>query len=260
MRHSMRWMSCVASLGILALAGCSTDRAVVRDDGSIVRAPGSETAGKEETLARADAAMAGVVRESEGERLLVAPYAEDRGEMTFQLDPSVPVYQGGSTITTRALRSGVDARVHYDQGTLGQPPRVVAVEVLTPEEARAERERPQSPAPAAQGAAPENREQVIAQAEGAQPGVVQEVEGNTLILDPYQRAAGEARLEMSRDVPVYQADSVISTRALMPGVDVRVFYRTGGEGQREVVAVEILDPEEAATVRRSVEDLPLHGE
>lgn len=93
------------------------------------------------------------------------------------------------------------------------------------------------------------REAIIGQADAWQPGIVRDVQDEMLILEPYQRAAGEARVQLDPETPVFQEEGRVSTRALQPGTDVRVFYRHDATGVPQVVAVEILSPEEASEVR-----------
>lgn len=93
------------------------------------------------------------------------------------------------------------------------------------------------------------REAIIGQADAWQPGIVRDMSDETLILEPYQRAAGEARIQIDPETPVFQEEGRVSTRALQPGTDVRVFYRHDATGAPQVVAVEILSPEEANEVR-----------
>lgn len=93
------------------------------------------------------------------------------------------------------------------------------------------------------------REQAIAQADGSIAGQVQQLEGGRLTLDPYATLPTNPTVQLGEDVPVFQGSGTVSTRALMPGTDVEVFYQGEGE-QRRAVAVQVLDPQ-AAQERRT---------
>lgn len=100
------------------------------------------------------------------------------------------------------------------------------------------------------------RERVIGQADAWQPGIVRGLEDEILILEPYQQAAGEARIQIEEDIPVFEDDARVSTDVLTPGTDVRVFYRHDATGTPQVVAVEILSDEEVREIRSLFEGQP----
>lgn len=100
------------------------------------------------------------------------------------------------------------------------------------------------------------REAIIGQADAWQPGIIRSIEEETLVLEPYQRTAGEARIQLEENVPVFEERERVSTEALTPGTDVRVFYRHDASGLPEVVAVEILSEDEAREVRGLFEGQP----
>lgn len=208
-----------------------------------------------------------------GGRLVVKP--DSRPEpATLTLDPSAPVFQGTGAISQEGLWPGTKVRVHY-----AADGRATAVEVLTADEAKkAAKEQQQlaylppagaqppgttpppatTPAPPpAQAQAPSPlRDEAQARSTGSQAGTILEAAPGSIALDPYQQAAGVARLQLDPSAPVFQGANRLATDALKPGADVRVFFSTKEGAQPQAVAVELLDPAEAARVRASEANVP----
>lgn len=101
-----------------------------------------------------------------------------------------------------------------------------------------------------------DRDSVISRADAWQPGVVREMERDYLVFEPFQPMVPEQRVRLEEGTPVYMSQERVETQALQPGTDVRVFFRHDPAGEPEVVAVEILTPEEAREVRALFEQTP----
>lgn len=114
---------------------------------------------------------------------------------------------------------------------------------------------PEQAAPA--GDAQESLDMLILQADGSQPGRLRDLRADVIVVEPYQVEADPSVLGFSNEVPVFRGDEQVSLRSLQPGADVRVFYRMPeGAEQSEVVAVQLLDPQEARAIERAVRNAP----
>jgi hypothetical protein len=83
----------------------------------------------------------------------------------------------------------------------------------------------------------------------SQPGRILSVGPGYLLLDPYEPAAGDARLTFGWHVPVvWEGGYPASAAALRPGADVTVYYRERPGQAPYVVRVELLTPERARDV------------
>lgn len=88
---------------------------------------------------------------------------------------------------------------------------------------------------------------VLSKADGSQPGVIQEFSEGTLTLTSRGQGTRQTprvqTMMIPPSVPIFSGDARVSTDALVPGADVRVYFKTGmGDEQREVVGVDILKP------------------
>lgn len=100
-------------------------------------------------------------------------------------------------------------------------------------------------------------QRIVSQADGSQPGRVEEMSDGMLRLDPYQEAAGVAQLRIDENTPVFQGGGKVTTRALQPGVDVRVFFDRSEAGERpRVIAVEVLEGQNARDIEQSIQNAP----
>jgi hypothetical protein len=103
------------------------------------------------------------------------------------------------------------------------------------------------------------KKDILASASGSQPGKITKVEGGKLFLDPYQKAAGEAELRFDQNAPVYQGEGKVGSASLAPGTDVRVYYKAEPNQKRpKVVAVEILNPDQAKQLEKAERNVPRH--
>jgi hypothetical protein len=258
----------VALGAVLLSTACGTTRASTRSDaaGTTAQRPPATTQApeatpqqrREQAIAQADGSLSGQVQQVAPGSLTLTPYAPTPTSPVIALGEDVPVFQGAGTVSPRALLPGTDVAVYF-KGS-GADRRAVAVEVLDAQAAKDAREAAEQQSARLDRRA--ERETVVApeylqRADGSQPGKVREVAGGFLVLDPYQRAAGDARLQLSPSVPVFQGEGRLGTQALRPGTDVRVFYKQGTREQpSQVVAVEILDPQNAQEIRREIEEAP----
>lgn len=207
---------------------------------------------KERLADQANKTIAGTVEKLDGSRLTLDPYG-DAGAERFKIGRTVPVYEGSGKASLGSLRTGQDVRVWAkDDQALG-------VEILTSEQAQAARDNPEGDEAkeerASDDAAKQKRE-AIAKADGFQNGRVSEKSGERLVLDPYQEQAGEARLRLPEDAPVFRGDEKVSRDELKSGADVRVFFDEEGSQQPKVVAVELLDEREARELRDAERNVP----
>lgn len=217
----------------------------------------------------------GTVKGFSNGTLTIAPYNERSDLKEFKVDPSTPIQQGTGRITTAGLQSGTEVRIDYTL-TPGQPAKATVVQVLGPEQVAAQKAQAKSAAPRmAQGTAPQQvlrpmpaapaptaalepgrKEALMKDASGSQPGRIISAESGKLVLDPYQRAAGDATLQLTPDAVVFQANNKADTTALRPGTDVRVYYKSEGAAKPKVIAVELLDKNEAQKLEKAERDVP----
>jgi hypothetical protein len=257
---------------------------------------------KAQVIAQSNGFVSGQIKQVSGGTLNLTPYNGSTTLTQLYLPANTPVYQGNGKITAAGLVPGVDARVHYKDGSSGQPPQVVAVEVLNKQDAQAARQQavsappqmvaqaPQPTAVSPQGAAqsmtpqqvtppptgqlapgqlapqptaqatPQTQQQktdLLARASGSQPGKLDKVSANYIMLKPYQHAAGEATIRFDPSVPVYEGQGQVSWQALHPGTDIRVYYQAQGtHEQPKALAVEILNSTDAQQLQKSERDIP----
>jgi hypothetical protein len=95
-----------------------------------------------------------------------------------------------------------------------------------------------------QDATAQDKNALISSADGSQPGTVQSFSNGTLTLTTHgkKHQSNKARtLTISQDVPVFQGATRVSTDAIVPGADVRVYWRTPSSGnERQIIAVDIM--------------------
>jgi len=221
--------------------------------------PSSIDQQKQQAFSRQSGEQAGTVESYSNGTLTYKPYQADSAQ-TVALDPSAPVFQGTGKITALGLQRGVDVRVHFTHA--GGTARALGVEVLDGKQAAAAKAQAAvggnrdstttTPLPG-QPAFDKAHKEAVSKASGSQPGKVVSLRGGTLEIDPYQIAAGNARLHIAQDAPVFQGNARVSTLALQPGVDVRVYY---DKAQRDVVAVDVLTPDQAENLRKAEENVP----
>lgn len=205
---------------------------------------------------QADKKVAGTVEKLQGDSLTLKPYG-GQGSERFKIGRSVPVYEGSGKSSLGSLRTGQDVRVWAKND------QALGVEVLTADQAQAARANPEgeeSKEKQASGDTAKQKRETIAKADSFQNGRVTEASGDQLVLDPYQKQAGKARLRLPGDVPVYSGDEKVSRDKLKPGTDVRVFYDVEGSQEPKVVAVELLDEREASELRNAERNVPEHEE
>jgi hypothetical protein len=235
---------------------------------------------KSQAFAQASGTQAGTIDNRDGGTLNITPYNTSSDVKAFELPAGTPVFQGNGKITDAGLLKGVPVRIHYkNAAAAGQKPQVAAVEVLGTQEANAAKQQAQSAPPlmmAQVGPTPssptgniwaptkkmdqsgqQQKADILASASGSQPGKITKVDSGKLYLDPYQKAAGEAELQFDPNAPVFQGNGRVASNALMPGSDVRVYYRNEPNNQRpKVIAVEILDKDQAKQLEKSERDVP----
>jgi hypothetical protein len=235
--------------------------------------PQPTAAEKQTVFAQAPNTVAGTITTAPKDGTVTfTPYGQ-QAPVTMKVDPSIPVFQGDGKISTQGLQPGVNARLHYRPAA--DLPQVAAVEVLSPQEAATVRQQPQpivmatptaQPSPTGQPAQPaqpgatamseKDRDALNRSASGSQAGKVKEVGGGTLVLDPYQVAAGDSHLRLDPLAPVFQGAAKTTTSVLRPGADVRVFYKEEGSQPPKVVGVELLDPTQAQQLEQSERNVP----
>ncbi len=255
MSHRMILRAVLAALVLAGTADAATSAA-------------TRAAEKQRLFHEAPYTLAGTVAAKPANgQLLVTPYGA-KATAALQLGPAAPVYQGQATITDAGLLPGVNVRLHY-RPRAGLAPQALAVEVLTPAQAQLERQRPQQlvaaagtppGAPVALGqtkpVTPQAKKATEAEASGSQAGRVIRVASGYVYLNPYQQAAGNARLTIASSTPVYSGNQQLATTALQPGQDVRVFYREHGRQPPSVIAIELLDKPTARRLELQEKNLP----
>lgn len=186
-------------------------------------------------MPRADGTVTGRVEKENGKQLVVDPYDRKRADLKLRFDERVPVYEQGRRVSTRRIDKGDDVRVHFALDAR-QKPVVVAVELLSANEARVERLAAQP--------APKNW-----RSNASHAGRVKQVRDGHITFDPYQRSVGETRLRLDDDTPVYRDGRRVKQSELRRGEDVRVYF-----AGRRVVAVELLDSKEARKLERELKN------
>jgi hypothetical protein len=183
---------------------------------------------------------------------------------TLRIGANAPVFQKGGAIRQSSLFPGTPVRVHYRAE--GGTPEVLGLDVLTNSEFEQAKKEQQELAALTGAAAPAPgttaeagkafREKAEKKASGNQAGTIVQAQGGTLVLDPYQKAAGEATLSLESNTPVFKGDTQIAVTELKPGADVRVFFKEQGGKAPKVVAVEVLEAQEAKKIREAEADVP----
>jgi hypothetical protein len=91
----------------------------------------------------------------------------------------------------------------------------------------------------------QDKNKVLANADGSQPGIIQDYSEGTLTLT--SRTQGNRQtpriqtMSLDHNVPIFSGDSRVSTDALVPGADVRVYFKAGmGDDQKQIIGVDIL--------------------
>jgi hypothetical protein len=94
------------------------------------------------------------------------------------------------------------------------------------------------------------KDALISQSDGSQLGTLRDYSGTSLTVDNEAAGpSGSLTMRADNSVPVFQGQQKVSTDALVPGSDVRVFYRTPADGtQPQAVAIEILNPNQDSSL------------
>lgn len=86
---------------------------------------------------------------------------------------------------------------------------------------------------------------ILSRADGSQPGVVQDYSEGTLTLTSRSQGTRQTprvqTMTVSPSVPIFSGDTRVSADALVPGADVRVYYKADqADDQKEVIGVDVL--------------------
>jgi hypothetical protein len=135
-----------AAMAALVLAACTGTRDEQRmAEGQATTAEAAQAhpigAPSLDEMTRNAESQAGELTGMSGDELRLRSYPREGGSETrLELsEPAVPVFKDGARVGRDALRQGEDVRIFYESGR-GAKPRVIAVEVLTEDEARRLRE------------------------------------------------------------------------------------------------------------------------
>jgi hypothetical protein len=188
---------------------------------------------------RATGAQAGTVREVRKDYLVLDPYESWAGDARIRIQDATLVFRGDDRISedvTDVVRPGQDVNVYY--GEQGGVPIAMGIKLLSAEEAAQLRNAISSrKAPSGSGTtASGDRTSAATSAFGAsqsQAGRIASLTGDELELDPYEGAAGGARLRMDPGVPVMRNGERVGREALRRGEDVRVYFE-GGDARGSV--------------------------
>jgi hypothetical protein len=222
---------------------------------------------------RASGSLTGTLQRLEDGWLIVRSFGPPSGEENLRVDATTPVFLEGALTGPGDLTAGMSVRVHYQDGSAGRT--VVSVDVLDATTTEAVRREELAPVPRMTelpDAAPDGhpfallpahplacrpahrlvaaeyrqKEALLRRATGSQTGEVLLAENGYLLLKPFRPGVGGARekLRLRSDVPVYQAGEQLTVAALLPGTDVRAYYKTRKDGLPDVLAVQVLTPEE----------------
>jgi hypothetical protein len=237
----------------------------------------------------ASGAQAGVVREITKNFIVIDPYESWAGDANMQIADVTQVFRGDERIgehASEAVKKGQDVNVYFKQE--GGKPRAIGIRILSNQEAsqlrqaisrrtredadRSAREDAERSASSRSGDSWKDRQtgsddswkdrQTGGSTTGSasagtlpfgaapsQSGRIASVSGDELVLDPYARSAGDARLSMSSDVQVMRGGERLGREALREGADVRVFYEERSGDAPKVVGVELLSDDEADRLR-----------
>jgi hypothetical protein len=206
----------------------------------------------EERIARnASGAQAGQVTEVTGDQLVIEPY-ERAGHARMSLAEQTPVFRGDERISMdpqAALQPGTDVNVYFDEPQAGQPPRVLGISILAEERAREMRDAIGARGLGRDQPAAMHEFQQLTQDAAWQAGRVGSLSENQLVIEPYQPGVGEARLEMSPEIPVFRAGERVGHETLQQGEDVRVFFEPVEGAAPRLIAVELLPETEVRRLR-----------
>lgn len=191
-------------------------------------------------LRDADGATVGQVTVIAGHQLVIAP--SDSAPMVFRMDAKLPVFESERELTRGPgkLLPGTDVKVYYRRDAGQVDPRIVAVVILDPQTAQALSLRQMSTSDDLVG----------------QPGRVVSFENGILEIDPYEEAAGHARVTLGPGVVVARGTYAVKTSALRSGAEVMVTYRSVPDGYPAAVRVDLLSSAEAAKLRRDYARVP----
>jgi hypothetical protein len=224
---------------------------------------------------RATGAQAGTVREVSDELIVLDPYESWAGDARIALEKNTPVFRGDDRLSERVtdvVRPGLQVNVYY--GEKEGAPVAMGIKILSTEEAErlrdaiSQRTRPSGESrsgTASRGDASNASDSAPFGAAPSQSGRIGSVTGDELVLEPYEASAGDARLQIDRDVQVMRSGERVGREALRRGEDVRVFFEPGGStgdvlsgsksgrGRDElrVIGIEILSDAEAERIRES---------
>jgi hypothetical protein len=192
-------------------------------------------------LRNADGAAVGQVTLAANNQLVIV--SPGNAPLRLRMDANLPVFEGENALSRGPgkLRPGTDVKVYYRRDAGQADPRTVAVVVLDPQTAQALLPRQ----------APDSMTAV-----SRQPGRVVSVSNGILELDPYEEAAGHARVTLGPGAVVARGAQVADTSALRPGTEVMVTYRSAPDGHAVALRVDILSPDEAAKLRRDYARVP----
>jgi hypothetical protein len=192
-------------------------------------------------LRNADGAAVGQVTLVTGNQLVIASVGS--APLVLRMDANLPVFEGESDLSRGPgkLRPGTDVKAYYRRDAGQVDPRTVAVVILDPQTAQAISPRQ----------APDSTTVV-----GRQPGRVVSFSNGILEIDPYEEAAGNARVTLGPGAIVARGTHAANTSALRPGAEVMVTYRSAPDGHPIAVRVDLLSSDEAAKLRRDYARVP----
>lgn len=224
---------------------------------------------RQQVLSQAPNAISGTLTaKPTADAISITPYGAT-APTTLSLGPNATAFLGNQEIPLKTLSKGGNVTLHYAT-TSDKAARVDLVDVLNREQATAEQAKPQqlatagaaapaagaTAAPPAASAATKLEQDADARSQGSQAGRILTVEQGVVSLDPYQRAAGNARLVFANDAQVFRGDQVLSIADVKQGSDVRVYFDNQAGTLPKVVAIEILPPDQAAMLEKAERDVP----
>jgi hypothetical protein len=104
----------------------------------------------------------------------------------------------------------------------------------------------------------EAEKQVARAATEAQAGKLVSIQGDKIVLDPYQEAAGNAELTLANDVKVFRGDQTVNRSELQPGQDVNIYFDRQG-GKPRAIGITILSPDQANKLQAALRNQPRRG-
>ncbi len=248
----IRLLSLLAGAALLGMSACASDKGATKAEQPVAQAPEQEPSELEQRIAeQATGSQPGKVAsiDADENKLVLSPYSPAAGEAELTLEDQTPVFRGGEQVSMNpeeALEEGSDVNVYY-QSRAGEPPLVLGIAILEPEQARQIQEQ------LGVGGAGEPKAQArpeeFAEADAMQAGQISRVTEDELILKPFEEDAQPAELSLSDEVKVVRNGVEVGKEALSEGEDVRVFYDLKGDEKPEVIGVEILSAEEAEELK-----------